>query len=151
MMIHFQRDSKGMFRFILSILFILAIPIILSSVLSCRISVEGEPYHQGPGPRPAGFPGFEGPWSIIANNQPGQLEFYLAGGRWAGRIWFDVWQQWENLIDIIFDPRTGYLEFTRPSAVPAETQRWSGTLTHNQIVGTYLWRGSTFSWHGRRP
>ncbi len=145
MMIRFYRDSKGMFRFILSILFILALPIILSSVLSCRISVEGEPYHQGPGP--TGFRGLEGPWSLPS----GKLEFYFAGGRWAGRIWIDQWQAWENLIDIIFDPRTGYLEFTRPSTDPAETQRWSGTLTHNQIAGTYVWRGSTFSWYARRP
>ena len=62
MMIRFRRDLKGTFRFIFSILFILAIPIILSSLLSCRVSVEGEPHRQGPGPNSVGFHGIEGPW-----------------------------------------------------------------------------------------
>jgi len=88
----------------------------------------------------------EGSWSINANNNPGTLEFYWTGSTWAGRIWFDVWQRWEDLTDIIFDPRTGYLGFTRPGA----GQRFSGTLTRNQIVGTYVWERSTYSWEARR-
>ena len=145
---HFQRDSKGMSWFILSILFILAIPIILPSLFSCQVSIQGEPY--GPGPGPAGFHGLEGPWSIVANNQPGKLEFYLAGGVWAGRIWFDVLQQWDDLTNISFNPRTGHLKFYRP----VYGQEYYGTVSGKRIVGTFLPGGPTIvntSWEAWRP
>jgi hypothetical protein len=138
-----------MFRFILSILFILAIPIILSSLFSCRVTVEGEPYHQepGPGPRPGEFRSMEGLWSIIANNQPGKLEFYWAGGVWSGRIWFDVLQRWDDLTNISFDPHTGQLQFYRPFY----SQQYSGTLSGRRIVGTGYGVGTgNFPWEAWR-
>jgi hypothetical protein len=136
MMIHFRRNSKGMFRFILSILFILAIPIILSSLLSCRVTMEGEPYHQGPGP--AHLSRIEGPWFINANGAPGRLEFYWNGNVWTGRIFLDNHDQWEELMDIFIDPRTGRLEFTRPHG----NQRYYGTLSDNRIQGTFIIGGA---------
>jgi len=137
MMIRFRRDLKGTFRFIFSILFILAVPIILSSLLSCRVTVEGEPYHQGSGPgpgsRPAHLSRLEGPWFFHANNLPGRLEFYWTGNVWTGRMFFDYSGQWEELMDIFIDPRTGQVQFRRPTG----NQLFSGTLSGNRIVGTF--------------
>jgi hypothetical protein len=149
MMIHIRRDSKGMFRFILSILFILAIPIILPSLFSCRISVEGEPYHQGPGPRPAHLSRMEGSWFCNTNNYSGRLEFYWTGNGWTGRIWFEVSARWEELTNIFFDPHTGQVQFIRPSA----NQQYSGTLSGNRIVGTFGSVGGVGSlpWEAWRP
>ena len=149
MMIRFRRDSKGMFRFILSILFILAIPIILSSLFSCRVTVEGEPSYQGPrpgpGPRPAHLSGIEGSWFINANNQTGKLEFYWTRGRWAGRIWFDSGGRWLELMDILFDPHSGQLQFM------VVNEQYFGTLSGNQILGTFSFSGiGGFSWEARR-
>ena len=145
MMIHIRRDSKGMFRFILSILFILAIPIILSSLFSCRVSVEGEPYHQGPGPRPAHLSRLEGTWSLNFHNNPGTLEFYWTGSTWAGRFWDEGHRQWEELRDIFFDSHTGQLQFNHG------TQQWSGTLSGNRILGTFSVPGiGQYHWEGWR-
>jgi len=141
MMTRFRRDPKGMFRFILSILFILAVPIILSSLLSC------EPYHQGPGSRPAHLSRLEGPWFFNANNFPGRLEFYWTGNVWTGRMVFDNLGQWEELMDIFVDPRTGQLQFRRP----AWNQLYSGTLRGNRIVGTIGYGAvGSFPWEAWR-
>ena len=143
MMIHFRRDSKGMFRFILSILFILAIPIILSSLFSCRVTVEGEPYHQGPGP--AHLSKIEGPWLFNANNFTGRLEFYWTRNVWTGRMWWDSGGQWLELTDVFFDPHTGQLQFT------AVNQQYFGTLSGNQIRGTFSQGGfGSFPWEAWR-
>jgi hypothetical protein len=143
MIIRFRRNSKGMFRFVSSILFILAIPIILSSVLSCRVSVQGEPY--GPGPRPAHLSRLEGPWSINFNNYPGRLEFSWTRGAWAGRFWDTGHNQWEELRDIFFDPQTGQLEFKHGY------QQWLGTLSGNRILGTFSVPGlGQYHWEGWR-
>lgn len=150
MMIHFRRDPKRMFRFVLSILFILAIPIILSSMFSCRVSVQPEPY--GPGPRPAHLSRLEGPWSINManipgfNNYPGRLEFFWTRGAWGGRFWDEGHRQWEELRDIFFDPNTGQLQFKHDS------QQWLGTLSGNRIVGTFSVPGlGQYHWEGWRP
>ena len=151
MMIRFRRDLKGTFRFIFSILFILAVPIILSSLLSCRVTVEGEPYHQGSGPgpgsRPAHLSRLEGPWFFNANNFPGRLEFYWNGNVWTGRMFFDNLGQWEGLTDIFVDPRTGQVQFIRP----AGGQLYSGTLSGNRIVGTFGYGAvGSFPWEAWR-
>jgi len=150
MVAHFQRDSKGMFRFILSILFILAVSSTLSSLLSCRVSVQGEPYHQGPGPRPAHISGIEGPWLITAYNNRGRLEFYWTGNIWTGRILFDNSGRWEELTDIFIDPdpTTGRVQFI----CPVYRQQYNGTLSGNRIVGTFITAGidGSFSWEAWR-
>jgi len=139
MMIHFRRDSKVMFRFILSVLFILAVPTILSSLLSC--------YHQGPGPGPAHLSRLEGPWFFNANNFPGKLEFYWTGNVWTGRMFFDNLGQWEELTDIFIDPRTKQVQFRRP----AGNQLYSGTLSGNRIVGTFGYGAvGSFPWEAWR-
>jgi len=129
MMIRFRRDLKGTFRFIFSILFILAIPIILSSLFSCRVTVEGDPHHRGPGP--AHLSRIEGPWLFNANNFTGRLEFYWTRNVWTGRLWFDSGGRWIELTNVFFDPHTKQLRFT------AENQQYFGTLSGNQIRGTF--------------
>jgi len=147
MMIRFRRNFKGIFRFVLSILFILAVPIILSSVLSCRVSVQGEPYHQGPGPRPAHLSTLEGPWFFNANNFPGRLEFYWTKNVWTGRMFFDQLGQWEELMDIFVDPHTGHVQFRRPVG----NQIYSGTLSGNRIVGKFGYGAvGSFPWEAWR-
>jgi len=137
MMIRFRRNSKGMVQFVLSFLFILAVPIILSSALSC--------YHQGPRPGPAHLSTLEGPWSINFNNYPGRLEFFWVRGAWAGRFWDTGHNQWEELRDIFFDPHTGQLQFKHGY------QQWSGTLSRNRIVGTFSIPGlGQYHWEGWR-
>ncbi len=143
MRIHFRRDSKGMFRFILFILLILAIPIILSSLFSCRVSIQGEPYGAGPGP--AHFSRIGGLWFINASNHTGKLEFYEIRKGWAGRLWFDDGGRWINLTNIFFDSHTGQLQFT------VENQVYAGTLSGNQIVGTFGFGAvGSFPWEAWR-
>jgi hypothetical protein len=139
MRIHFRRDSKGMFRFILSILFILTIPIILSSLFSCRVSLQGEPYHQGPGP--AHSSRLEGPWLFNANNFTGRLEFYWTRNVWTGRMFFDTGGRWIEMRDIFLDSHTGQLQFS------VEGQIYNGTLSGNRIVGTFA---GGFPWEAWR-
>jgi hypothetical protein len=129
MNIHFQRDSKRMFRFILSILLILAVPMILSSLLSCRVSVEGDHHYQGSGS--PHLSKIEGPWLLNANNLTGRLEIYRTRNVWTGQMRFDSGARWIQLTDIFFDPHTGRLEFR------LENQIYSGTLSGNRIVGTF--------------
>lgn len=129
MIARFQRNSMGMFRYVFFVLFILTVSITLSSLLSCRVTVEGEPH--GPGGGPAHLSRIEGPWLFNANNFTGRLEFYWTRDAWTGRMWFDVGRRWIQLTDIFFDPRTGQLQFT------AENQQYLGTLAGNQIRGTF--------------
>lgn len=146
-MMTMEKSSVTAFRFTFFIL--IASPILLF-YSSCVVTAERGPYYREPrseaAPRPVDLRRIEGQWFINVDNNTGKLQFYRSGNMWGGRIWFDVWQQWEDLTDIIFDPRTGYLGFTRPGA----GQRFSGTLTRNQIVGTYVWGKSTYSWEARR-
>lgn len=137
MMIHFQRDSKGTFRYILSTLFILALPVILFSLLSCRVGVGGERHRHRPEPRPAHISRIEGPWSLNAFNHTGRLEFYWTRNGWTGRIFFDSFRQWEELTDIFVDPRTGQVQFHRTFS----NQQYRGTLSGNQIEGTFFTPG----------
>ncbi len=132
MILSYRRDSKRMFRFILSILFILAIPIIFSSLLSCRVTVQGEPY--GPGPGPAHLSRIEGLWFVNINSLTGKLEFHWTGNAWAGRLWFDVVPRWEELTDVLIDPRTGQVQFVRIGKPP---QQYYGTLSGERIEGTF--------------
>jgi hypothetical protein len=80
--------------------------------------------------------GLAGTWSINANNYTGKLEFTQPGGKLAGRVWFDVYQAWEELRDIRFDGRT--LRFLRPGP----NQRYTGTLSGNEVRGTFDGGGS---------
>lgn len=145
MIARFQRDSMGLLRRIFCVLFILAICVTLSSVLSCRVTMEGDPY--GPGGRPP-HSRIEGLWFINVNiSSPGKMEFYQAGDVWAARIWFDAFQRWEDLTDVSFNPRTGEVWFFRP----LYAERFYGTVSGHRIRGTYTYAGSTYPWEARRP
>ncbi|MDD5390300.1 MAG: discoidin domain-containing protein [Gallionellaceae bacterium] len=75
--------------------------------------------------------GLAGTWNINANNYIGKLELTESGGNLAGRVWYDAHQVWEDLRNITFDGRT--LKFLRPGP----SQRYSGTLSGNEIRGTF--------------
>lgn len=72
-----------------------------------------------------------GTWDINANGYVGKLELSYAAGRLGGRVWFDFHQVWEELQDIVFDGQT--LRFLRPGP----NQHYSGTLSGNEVRGTF--------------
>ncbi len=88
----------------------------------------------------------QGLWHITSNKSPGKLEFYKIRNRWAGRINFDPYQPWDELTDIFFDPRTGEIQFSRPTY----GTRYFGTLSGNRITGTFTERGFRFPWEAWR-
>lgn len=144
MMVNFQKNPITL----LLIILILSISIIMFSLSACVVTPErGPAYTVEPYSRHSDLRGVEGLWFITASNYAGKLEFYRERGIWTGRVWFDVLQQWEPLTDIFFDPRTGELQFTRP----AYNQRYMGTLSGDQIVGTFTaLGGGTGPWTARR-
>ena len=145
MMISFQKDSKRMLRFLFCILFILAISFASSSLLSCRVTVQGDPYPHEPGP--THLSRFEGVWSVTANYSTGNLEFHWTGREWVGRIWFPGVGAWEELANVFIDPRTGQVQFYRPLG----GQQYSGTLSGNRIVGAFSSEGvGGFPWEAWR-
>jgi hypothetical protein len=75
--------------------------------------------------------GLAGPWTINANGYTGKLELGEAGGRLTGRVWFDAHGVWEDLHELSFDGRT--LRFLRPGP----SQRYTGTLSGNEVRGTF--------------
>jgi hypothetical protein len=134
---------------VLSIFSILAISVVLFSIFSCVVTADRDPYHtQEPYSRPGDLRRIQGLWyfTVAGTNVTGKLEFYWSGNAWAGRIWHDAFQQWETLTDIFFDSRTGELQFTRPNY----GQRYIGTLSGNQLAGTFGYEGRTYSWEARR-
>ncbi len=128
--------------------FILTISVILFSITGCVVTTERGPYYgQGPAERRGDLGSIQGQWFIDASNYTGKLEFHWDRRIWTGRVWFDALQQWEPVIDIFFDSRTGELQFTRA----VYNQRYTGTLSGNQILGTYTApAGGTGSWAATR-
>lgn len=142
MMIKFRKDSITL----LLIFLILAISAIMFSLSACVVSTERGPYYANePSSRPGDLRRIQGLWFLTAVNVTGKLEFNWAGNAWSGRIWLDAYQQWEPLTDIFFDPRTGELQFTRPNF----NIQYSGTLSGNQILGSFIYQGITYSWEAR--
>jgi hypothetical protein len=144
MRINFQKNPIRL----LVIFCILAISVIIFSLSACVVARESGPsYTQEPYSRHSDLRGIQGLWLITASNYPGKLEFYWERGIWTGRVWFDAFQQWEPLTDIFFDPRTGEVQFTRATY----NQRYTGTLSGDQIVGTHTTpQGGSGSWTARR-
>ncbi|MDP2432075.1 MAG: hypothetical protein Q8O33_08590 [Pseudomonadota bacterium] len=81
-----------------------------------------------------------GTWSINANGYTGKLELNESGGNLGGRVWFDAHRVWEDLRNLTFDGRT--LRFLRPGP----SQRYSGTLSGNEVRGTFD-QGGGGSWN----
>lgn len=141
----FQKNSI----MLLLMFFILTISVILFSITGCVVTTGRGPYYdQGPAERRGDLGSIQGQWFINASNYTGKLEFHWDRRIWTGRVWFDALQQWEPLTDIFFDPHTGELQFTRA----VYNQRYTGTLSGNQILGTYTaLAGGTGSWAASRP
>ncbi len=91
-------------------------------------------------PRSSNVSGLAGTWRINANSYTGKLELNESGGNLGGRVWFDAHQVWEDLRDITFDGRT--LKFLRPGP----SQRYTGTLSGNEVRGTFD-QGGGGSWN----
>jgi len=102
----------------------------------------GEPYHEGPGPRPAHLSRIEGSWFVNVDNTAGKLEFNWTGNAWSGRIWFNVLARWEELTDVSIDPGTGQVQFYNP----LRKAQYYGTLSGDRIEGTFSHGGT-----GSRP
>jgi hypothetical protein len=148
MYIHFlKKGAKLQHKFWL--ILILAIMLCLPG---CVVAQDGRVYRPDPRhesrteARQVYSSEIEGQWILNAGGATGRLEFRLARGGLIGRIWFDAYQQWEELTDLYSDPRTGHLEFTRPAA----NEHYSGTLSGNYIGGQYRIRGETYPWEAQR-
>ena len=89
--------------------------------------------------------GVDGIWEGSFNNYRGKMELNRAGNTWTGRIWFDVYQRWEQLTNISFQSATGRLEFTRP--ISGATQRYSGTLSAERLEGTFTQENTSTKYH----
>lgn len=85
-----------------------------------------------------------GQWKINANNSTGKLELWRIGNNWNGRVWFDASQRWENLSNIVFDPNTLVLQYTRG------TQQYTGKLGFDELVGTFTDAGQNYPWRAQR-
>ena len=86
-----------------------------------------------------------GGWAIVANGYTGRTEFEEVGGRLSGRVMFDVYGLWETLQDLNFDGRT--LTFLRPGS----NQRYTGTLSGNELRGSFDQGGSgSYAWTLKR-
>jgi hypothetical protein len=148
MFIHFLKNGikfqyKVLLIFILTIMFCLPGCVVAQGGRVYRPEPRQEPRSE---PRPVYPSGIEGQWTLNAGNAIGRLEFRQAREGLIGGIWFDAYQQWEELTDLYSDPRTGQLEFTRPGA----GEHYSGTLSGNYITGQYRIRGLTYPWEARR-
>ncbi len=142
MMINFQKNSITFS----STFSILAFSVMIFFLSACVVATAKEPYynHEPPGARH--LQRIQGLWFLNASNVTGKMEFYWDGNAWGGRVWFDVFRQWEPLTDIIFDPRTGELQFTRPNY----GQRYVGALSGDRLAGTFVYEGRTLPWEARR-
>ena len=142
-MSNFQKNSTAL----LLVFSILAVLALMVPVTACAAGGERDRnYSQDPGPRAGDSRSIEGQWLMNNANEPGKLEFFREGHRWTGRIWIDAFSRWEELADIFFDPRTGEVRFSRPTyGAP-----YSGILSGNQIAGTFIYQGNTYSWEARR-
>lgn len=90
--------------------------------------------------------GIEGVWFITANDVSGRLEFFWTRNGWTGRIQY-LDRPWEELIDVFLDDHTGKLQFARLR----NNQQYVGTLSGNQISGTFTEGGGSYPWVAWRP
>ncbi len=78
----------------------------------------------------------QGKWWIDANNFKGELVLSTHGG--------SVFNT--PITNVSFNDKTGQLRFFRPSS----GQQYTGTVTGNQINGTFTQNGKTFGWKAWR-
>ncbi len=93
----------------------------------------------------AALPRIDGLWTLYAGNASGRLEFSWVRRALTGRIWFDAYQRWEELVDLSFDPEAGHIAFYRPEA----NEWYRGTVSGSRISGTYTVT-LRYPWEGRR-
>ncbi len=87
----------------------------------------------------------DGLWIISGGNTTGKLELFWSNSRLDGRIWFNVYPNWENLRDITFHPSTGHLEFIRPNVNKGEEEAWYASVAG---VANTFFTGEAFAWAG---
>ncbi|MHC9538583.1 MAG: zinc dependent phospholipase C family protein [Vulcanimicrobiota bacterium] len=78
-------------------------------------------------------------WSINANGHGGTIDFQKATVHFGS-------EGLEKITDIVFDPGSGRVSFTRPD----KKQRFTGTISGNRMQGTFTSDGSSYQWEASR-
>ena len=74
-----------------------------------------------------------GDWDLMANGFAGILEIRANGSALKGRVYYKVYNKWEPLEDLRFDPSTSQFTFYRPNA----KQKHEGVLNGTTLKGTF--------------
>ena len=74
-----------------------------------------------------------GDWDLMANGFAGILEIRADGSALKGRVYYKVYNKWEPLEDLRFDPSTSQFTFYRPNA----KQKHEGILNGTTLKGTF--------------
>ena len=74
-----------------------------------------------------------GDWDLMANGYAGKLEIRANGSALKGRVYYKVYNKWEPLENLQFDPSTRQFTFYRPNA----KQKHEGVLSGNTLNGTF--------------
>ncbi|TKK67643.1 hypothetical protein FC093_12880 [Ilyomonas limi] len=85
-----------------------------------------------------------GMWRIVANENPASLHLWQAGNNLNGQIKFDDLSNTENLSSLSFI--NDELRFTRSGI----DQQYSAKVRGDDLRGTFLQAGSSYTWFGRR-
>ncbi|MDQ7827177.1 MAG: zinc dependent phospholipase C family protein [Candidatus Eremiobacteraeota bacterium] len=78
-------------------------------------------------------------WHINANGHGGTIDFQKATVHFGS-------EGLEKITDIVFDPGSGRVAFTRPD----KRQQFTGTISGNKMQGTFTSDGSSYQWEASR-
>lgn len=84
-----------------------------------------------------------GIWRIVANGFPATMQLWITGNALAGQIRFDDLLNQENLVALSFI--NDQLQFNRPGI----NQQYTGRMWGDNIKGTFIQAGNTYTWTGR--
>lgn len=102
--------------------------------------------------KPTAAKGAAGTWGITANNYPGKIEIG-SGNPPSVRMFYDVTGKWETMTNVVYNPASGDISFTRPWANNPNFQQYRGKITGNTVSGTFTDNnspGKSFPWKGNR-
>ncbi len=85
-----------------------------------------------------------GVWHIVANENSASLNLWQTGNNLNGQVKFDNLSITENLSSLSFS--NDEIRFTRPEV----DQQYSGKIRGDDLRGTFLQAGNSYSWFGRR-